>query len=175
MNLTIVETQFHLDGIPITDPIVASNEIQQIRQSSLIQDLFVSCSVDKDRSYSLTINLELDNPFKVIDFKFKQPEDNSIGQFRINLPRSTFLIQLNQRIRYDECLDVKYVQLGPNIEYEIECLTCNEAQKAHLNQVFTKRMNQFDSELDSVLSEKMLLALNILLNQQRLDYDLFLS
>lgn len=171
----------------------SDNEIQNgngSRAGKLIQDIFVSCSTDRERSYTLTINLELENPFKVIEFKFnwnpekeKDHEDKKVeedlrekseGVFRIYLPQSTFIVDLNQRIRYDECLDVKFVQLASNINYSVECIDCNEKQKDYLDRILNKKMSQFDAELDSILSEKLLLGLQVLLNQKRLDLDLFL-
>lgn len=179
MNISLAETGFNLEG------------------QKLIEDIFVSCSADRDRSYTLTVNLELNNPFKSIDLTLagqtnspKEGETSSgspvVGGkeselleesslFRIYLPQSTFLVQLNQRIRYDECLDVKYVQLGPNVNYDVECLGCSDRQRAHLDRIFRKKMSQFDAELDSLLSEKLLLGLQILSNQKRLDLDLYLE
>lgn len=207
INITLAETQFNLSEtnedndsnttttISNSTNSVDSNQIVNKQANKLIQDIFVTCSADRDRSYSLTINLELDNPFKVIDLRFNsQPtkqqrqinssqqlesktEDNNDGDgmFRIYLPESSFLVRLNQKISYDECLEVKYVQMEPNVNYQVECLNCNQHEKNLLDRVFGKKMTQFDAELDSILSEKLLLGLQILLNQQRLDLDLFVT
>lgn len=200
LDIKLAETRFNLGFFDENENSsknssinVDSNEINR-QTNKLIQDIFVTCSADRDRSYTLTINLELDNPFKVIDLRFNSPqqkqqlynnsssssskqrveETETNGSFRIYLPDSSFLVQLNQRISYDECLDVKYVQLGPNINYQVECLNCSEDQKKLLDKIFSKKMTQFDAEIDSILSEKLLLGLHILLNQHRLDLDLFI-
>lgn len=163
-----------------------------------MRDIFVTCSIDRDRNYALTINLELDNPFKTIDVNYEIPlniirreSNNTIttsesmgaslkpeqrqSRFRIRMPQSSFLVQLNQRIRYDECIVVNYVQLEPSVNYEIECKGCNPDEQKYLDNVFSKRMTQFDAELDSMLSEKFLLGLQLLLNQERLDLELFMD
>lgn len=134
-----------------------------------MRDIFVTCSADRDRSYSLTINLEINNPFKELEFVVFQ--DDNIGYFRILMPQSTFLVQLNQRVRYDECLEVDYVQLAPSVRYDLACISCDKRQKEQLDKSFNKRMAQIDSEIDSILSEKLLLGIKSLLNQQRLDLD----
>lgn len=173
LNITIAETKFNLQNNEI---VTKQNETQQQSPNYLIQDFFVTCSIDRDKSYTLTINLELDNPFKMVEFEYRQPNDpTSKGIFKIFMNQSTYLVQLNQRISYDECLDIKYVQLDPNLNYEINCTTCDEEQKVKLDKLLSKRMTQLDSELNSLLSEKLLLGLQVLLNQQRLDLDLFLS
>jgi len=152
----------------------------------------VACSVDRSRNYALTINLELDNPFKVLEIAYEPPigafkrgdskqsvqtESKSPikrqGRFRIRLPQSSFLVQLNQRVRYDECIVINYVQLEPSVSYDIECVDCSEAEQNYLDYVFKKRMSQFDAEIDSLLSEKFLLGLKLLFDQQRLDLELF--
>lgn len=164
------------------------------RSHDLIRDTFITCSVDRDRSYVLAIDLELENPFKTIDVSYEIPSaaikrdgNNSIvakeadmkrpngGRFRIRLPQSTFLVRLNQRIRYDECIVINYVQLAPNLNYDIECMDCEPHEQRYLDRVFSKRMTQLDSELDSILSEKLLLGLQLLINQERLDLELFME
>lgn len=167
-------------------------------RNGLIRDIFVTCTMDRDRSYSLSINLEFENPFNNIDLIWEMPDvsergtlvnnveptgnqtnkwanHNNKGHFHIRLPQSTFLIQLIQRFRYDECLAVNYVQLAPNVSYELECASCSPGQQRYLNNVFNKRMNQIDSELDSILSEKLLLGIQLMLDQQRLDLELFME
>lgn len=145
--------------------------------TELIRDIFVTCSTDRDRSYTLTINLELNNPFKVIDLRFKQNEtrNQETGFIRIQLPHSTFLVQVSQRINYDSCLEVNYVQLAPNVAYDVKCIGCLKGQQEFLDKNLSKRMTQLDAELDLMLSEKLILGLQTLLNQQRLDFDLYLN
>jgi hypothetical protein len=168
--------------------------------SSLIQDIFVTCSIDRDRSHALSINLELDNPFKVIDVYFEtqgpllarshatseqeynyRPQPAAVAQgrrnglFRILLPQSSLLVQLNQRIRYDECLSVNYVQLSPTVNYVLDCVDCDKSEQEFLDKIFNKRMSQLDAELDTILSEKVLFGLQVLLSQQRLDLDTYLD
>jgi len=146
---------------------------------TLIQDVFVTCLVGRDRVYTLIFNLDLYNPFKAIEvhYRFRNPStgEHETGSFRIRLENSSFLVQLIQRINYDECLSVQHVQLSPNIAYEIDCLGCNEFQQQYLDKIFDKRMTQFDMELDSMLNEKLLLGLKGLLDQRRLELDLHLS
>lgn len=178
-----------------------SNKLQSVPKGSLIQEIFVTCSVDRDRSYALVVNLELDNPFEVIDVYYMTPPqlqvengggiDNNTtqsqlqgeqqqatprtGLFRIRLPQSSLLVQLNQRIRYDECLSVNYVQLSPTVNYEIECVDCYGRDQAQLDKIFNRRISQLDVELDAILSEKVLFGLQVLLNQQRIDLDMYLE
>lgn len=189
VNVTLAETRFNIVQPHGAHNAEASNEINSTRRArapkarseqpvSLIQDMFVSCSVGRNRNYALSVNLELDNPFKTIDLHYDIPESNQaahpdkrFGRFRISLPKSSLLVQLSQRIRYDECLMVNYVQLAPLVNYEIECDTCDKQESAHLNRTLGKRMNQLDAELDALLSEKLLLGLKVLLNQQRLELD----
>lgn len=121
----------------------------------------------------------------MIDVNFDLPEmqqevtktgfNKKSGLFRIRLPQSTFLVHLKQRIRYDECLVVNFIQIAPNVNYEIECVGCSDEQQNHLDRIFSKRMTQLDAELDSTLSEKLLLGLQVLFNQQRLELDLYLN
>jgi hypothetical protein len=198
MNVTLAETHFYvepespaqyekgkneIDGAPQTE---APNNRSTEPRASLIQDIFVTCSIDRDRSYALSVNLELENPFKMIDVYYeakgtpsrKQDSDyhpRKSGLFRINLPQSSLLIQLNQRIRYDDCLSVNYVQLSPTVNYEIDCVGCDKSEQAFLDKIFSKRMSQLDAELDAVLSEKVLFGLQVLLSQQRLDLDTYLE
>lgn len=181
MNITLAETQFSLDGSRSV-----AETMNDINRPKLVSDIFVTCSADRDRSYTLSINLELANPFKVIDLRFNHnqksqqtangDQDNQeTGLFRVRLPQSTFLVKLNQRISYDECLDISYVQLAPNVAYEVECIGCGTELREYLDKVFNKRMTQLDAELDSMLSEKLLLGLQTLLSQQRLDLDLYMN
>ena len=155
----------------------ASNEIKENRGRGIIQELFVTCSVDRDRSYALTIDAELDNPFKVVDVRYdinyaqSAASPKPTGLFRVHLPQSSFLVQLSQRVRYDQCLSVSYILLAPNVNYELECLDCSEKEAERLEKIFAKRMQQFDSELDFMLSEKLLLGLQVLLDQQRIEID----
>lgn len=178
MNITLAETKFESYD-------QASSLGLQTRQATLVRDFFVSCSADRDRSYTLTINLELHNPFKVLELSYEKPAELGKGKlafFQIRLPQSSFLVQLNQRISYDECLDVNYVQLSPHISYQIEAkqslgspvAEVPRAEQDYLDKMLSKRFTQLDSELDAVLSEKFLLGLQTLLEQQRLDLDLYL-
>lgn len=144
----------------------------------MLRDISVTCSAKKDRSYTLTINLELKNPFDSIYFRFKPSEkigNKEIGEFRVLLSQSTFVVQLNQRIRYDECFDVDYVQLETNVAYTLKCSSCDDIQKSNLDKLFHKKMALFDAQLDLVLSDKLLLGLQYLLSEQRLDLDLYLN
>lgn len=186
MNITLAETRYNLANQEGQNAVEAKNEI--IRPK-LVSDIFVTCSADRDRSYTLTINLELLNPFTVIDLRYQQSNkalqrpqqqgnasnNQEIGSFRILLPQSSFLVQLKQRISYDECLEVNYVQLAPNVAYEVECVNCVQEEQDYLDRIFSKKMSQLDAELDAILSEKLLLGLQILLNQQRLDLDLYMN
>lgn len=148
-----------------------------------MRDFFVTCSADRDRSYTLTINLELHNPFRSIEISYEKPVElgtRKPAHFQVRLPQSSFLVQLNQRISYDECLDVNYVQLSPHISFELECKSVLGDQvpgeeQDWLDKTLSKRMSQLDAELDSMLSEKFLLGLQTLLNQRRLDLDLYLK
>lgn len=165
INITLAETHFELD---------ANNEKNNSSRPTLLHDIFVTRSADRDRGYSLTINLELDNPFKVIEVVFKN-EQSEINQITISLPQSSFWVQLNQRIRYDECLEVNFIQMAPNMRYDLICTSCDKRQKGELDRSFAKRMLQLDAEIDSILSEKLLLGLQSTLTQERLDLDLFLD
>lgn len=134
--------------------------------------------MEPDRSYTLTINLELKNPFDRVDFNFGPSDkigNKENAKFNILLPKSTFNIQLNQHIRYDECLDVNYVQLSQNPLYSISCDDCDEKRESNLNKMFQKKIIQLDAELDLILSDKILLGLQNLLSEQRLDLDLYLN
>lgn len=163
---------------------MSSNVESKTIKHALLKDIFVTCSADRDRSYYLTINLELNNPFKTIDLRFqdemnmkdlaKRPKSTQFGSFSILMPQSSFLVQLNQKISYEECLEVNYVQLAPNVMYELSCVACDKEQQDYLDKSFAKRMTQLDVELDSMLSEKLLLGLQTVLSQQRLDLDLYL-
>lgn len=202
INITLAETHFGLEPTSAKERNELAptgeeraNEDEPARgHQSLIQDIFVTCSVDRDRSYALTINLELENPFKVIDVYYdaarrdkraagrtgaqqvdQQAGMRAAGLFRVHLPDSSLLVQLSQRIRYDECLTVNYVQLSPTVNYEIECVDCDEREQTKLDKIFSKRMSQLDAELDAILSEKALFGLQVLLNQQRLDLDMYLD
>ena len=197
-NVTLVETHFRGNGKDFNQrqnemdgPSASgsgSKPIKRVESPSLLQDIFVTCSMDRERNYALSINLELINPFEVVDVYYEIPttvitkgEDlldrgrSNGGLFRIHLSQSTFLVQLNQRIRYDDCLAINYIQLAPNVDYVIECVGCGEEQSQHLDKIFSKRMTQLDAELDAMLSEKLLLGLQILFNQQRLELDLFVE
>lgn len=183
INITLAETHFPIAENNNRNEIVNSTRSHNSnvsRAPSLIQDIFVTCSIGRDRSYTLAINLELDNPFKTIDLRYDIHEQASHelkgkknGQFRIGLPQSSLLVQLSQRLKNDECLTINHVQLAPSVNYEIECADCDEQERLHLDNVFTRRMTQFDAEFDSIISEKLLLGLQMLLNQQRLDLDLY--
>lgn len=153
-----------------------SSSVESSQDSDLIRDIFVTCSTDRDRTYTLTINLELDSPFKNIKIRSENPlPGGQAAEFNINLPQSTFLVQLKQCIRYDECLDVIYVQLAPGISYETSCNDCSEAQRRHIDKILSKRMSQLEAELDSMLSDKLSFGLQVLLSQQRFDLDLYLG
>lgn len=165
INITLAETQFELDS---------TNRVNNGSRPTLLNDIFVTCSADRDRSYSLTINLELDNPFKMIQVVFEN-EQGETNNLMILLPQSAFWVQLNQRIRYDECLEVNFIQMAPNVRYDLICVSCDKKQKEELDRSFNKRMAQLDAEIDSVLSEKLLLGLQSILTQQRLDLDLYLD
>lgn len=164
--MLIAETQFESEN---------ENEIK----ASLIQDMFVSCSTDRNGNYMLTMNLELDNPFRLIEASFltnqTQADTSAPGEFKIRMPGSTILVQLNQLINYDECLEVQYVQLSPNFDYSIDCDHCNDDQKLQLDKTVAKRRSQLDGEIDALISGKLLLGIQTLLNQQRLDLDLYLK
>lgn len=176
IHITQAKTRFNLDETNITRNSSRDGNGIVSESYNLLQDVFTSCSADRDRTYTLTINLELNNPFKVIDLHYERGKDKQeIGMLQIRLAQSSYLVQLSQRISYDECLEVNYVQLSPTVAYEIDCLDCNEEQKSQLDKIFGKRMSQFDAELDSILSEKLLLGIKSLLSQQRLDLDLYLS
>lgn len=133
--------------------------------------------MSRDRTYALTINLEIDNPFKVIELSYEIPQhlyaervhNKRLGHFRISLPQSSALVQLNQRVKYDGCMTIGYVQLAPSVNYEIECINCDNLERVYLDNIFSKRMSQFDAEFDSIISEKILFGLQVLLNQQRLE------
>lgn len=198
VNITYAETHFHIDGHHEKNELPENNtdkrtinDIDQGESSgvSLIQDIFVTCSVNRDRSYGLSVNLEIDNPFKVIDIHYelpralqeqqqKQQAENTVGtikrrgKFQIRLPQSTILVQLHQRIRYDECLAINNVQLAPAVNYEIECTGCSDSERDYLDKIFSKKLSKFDAEFDAVLSEKILFGLHFLLNQQRINLDL---
>lgn len=172
LNITLAYTEFNQNHLG-SGLGTAKNEIIK---PLVLYDYFVTCSVHRDHSYTLTINVELNNPFKVIEIHYQMPnEEKEASSFKILMPQSTFLVKLNQRISYDECLEVKYVQLAPNVSYEIECATCSEQDKSYLDKILKKRMTQLDAELDSLLSEKLLLGLQTLLSQQRLDLELYMS
>lgn len=135
----------------------------------------MTCSSEEDRSYTLKLYLTLKNPFDKVYISFKPSEligNKETRSFRILLSRSSLDVQLSQHIRYDECLDVKYVQIGPNPSYEIECRDCNESENANLNKLLKKMMLQIDAELDLALSDKFLLGLQYQLSEERLDLDL---
>lgn len=180
VNITLAETCFDLRSYDVAAELSRTPELKNQVQLNFVRDCFVTFSAERDRSYTLTINLELNNPFKVIDILYnKQIVNNEnqeeVGSFEIRLPQSTFLVQLSQRINYDECLTVNYVQLAPNVSYEIICESCTQKEHEHLDRSFSKRMTQLDAELDALLSEKLLLGLGLLLSQQRLDLDAHLS
>ena len=208
MNVTLAETHFQLgqsrDELPYDrqqNEIGGAtsknesyyNQATRSQRASLIQDIFVTCSIERDRSYALAINLELDNPFKVIDVYYEssglstrqhaitQQRNQTVqevgrrGLFRISLPQSSLLVQLNQRIRYDDCLRVNYVQLSPTVNYELECVDCSASDREFLDKVFKRRMSQLDAELDAILSEKIRFGLQALLSLQRLDLDTYLD
>lgn len=102
-------------------------------------------------------------------------QPHELGKIQIHLPQSALLVQLDQKISYDGCLEVSYVQLAPNVMYDIKCPTCDSLQQKHLDNIFGKKMSQLDSELDTLLSEKVALSLKNLLSQHRLDLDLFMN
>lgn len=179
MNVTGAETRF---------------ELETSRSEPLLREMFISCSADRDNGYTLTINLELDNPFKEVSIHYdkatnlpglslgnqlqsngtvnQKAQQPTHGLFQILLPNSSFLVQLSQKIDYDGFLVVKYVQLAPNVSYDFLCDKCSDNDREYLEKIFGKRMSPFDAELDAILSEKLLLGLQILLSQQRLDLDL---
>lgn len=135
----------------------------------------MTCSSEEDRSYTLKLHLTLKNPFDKVNVSFKPSEligNKEPRSFRISLLRSSLDIQLSQHIRYDECLDVKYVQLGPNPSYEINCGDCDESEQSNLNKLLRKMMLPIDTELDLALSDKFLLGLQHQLSEERLDLDL---
>lgn len=192
VNLTLAETHFSLESEtePTSEP---------AHKTPILRELFVSCSVERDRSYTMTINVELTNPFMVIDLHYDipsalsskrsvspqpDPQQASLGGdkpskrtslFKVRIPQSTFMARLSQRISYDECLTVNYVQLSPNVKYEVDCVDCSAEERDHLEKIFSKRMTQLDTELDSMLSDKLALGLQMLLNQERLDLDLYVN
>lgn len=171
LNITSADTHFDLGALGQDYKVNAS-------KLSLLQDIFVTCSAGKDRSYTLTMNLELKNPFDRVDFRFKPSQkigNKETGLFSILLPDSTYTVELSQLIRYDECLDVKYVQLGLNTNHTIQCVGCDAVEETNLNKMFNKKRAQLDAELDLVLSEKFMLGLKYLLSEQRLDLDLYLN
>lgn len=177
--MTLAETQFQIDELQGSEISGESNGTklqERPRRAPLIQDIFVTCSVGRDRSYALSINLELDNPFKTIDLHYELPQTlrsvgKNRGRFQISLPQSSLLVQLSQLIKYDECLTINYVQLAPSVNYEIVCNTCSEQERAHLDAALEKRMTKFDTQLDALISEKILFGLQVLLNQKRLELD----
>lgn len=208
LNVTLAETHFQVKTERDSDEVQYEKRTNEVSEAtkrhgnqtesdasvSLIQDIFVTCSIERDRSYALSINLELDNPFKVVDVYYEslslhskkhaseQQQQNNTNQgrrrtglFRILLPQSSLLVQLNQRIRYDDCLSVNYVQLSPTVNYDIECVGCDKDEQELLNKIFGKRMSQLDAELDAILSEKVSFGLQVLLSQQRLDLDTYLD
>lgn len=145
----------------------------------MLKDIFVNCVVERDRTYALTVNLELDNPFRVIEIEseayLEGHGEPQIIKSRIHLPKSFMLVQLRQRIKYDECIQVAYVQLEPNVSYDVECVDCTDEQQNFVDKLFGRRMSQIDSEVNILLSDKLSLGLQILFNQQRLDLDLYLD
>lgn len=170
MNLTEASTKFNWI-------FETNNEIEGSKPRTFIQDAFITCSFDRFRNYELTINLELANPFDQIDivFVYHNNTDSSDKrlQMKVVMPDSTMLVQLKQYIKYDECLDVQYVQFSPDVTYELECSECNEDQRRYLDKIFHKRTARIDAELDALLSEKLELGLRTLLSQKRLDLDLY--
>lgn len=189
--MTLAETHFRLEP---SESSLSPNQLEKrsAAKEQLIRDVFVTCSIDRGRSYALSINLELTNPFKVIEVQFNTPREAPSsssneevtkttsnkaqrGSFLIRLPQSSFLVNLRQRVRYDECLTINYVQLAPQSGHEIECIDCTAEQQSYLDKALSKRMTQLETQLDSILSEKLLLGLEVLLNQQRLELDLLLE
>lgn len=163
MNVTMAKTKF-----------VGSNGTK----NSLIQDMFVTCATDRNRKYIITLNVELENPFENVDLEIERFDEKTHltehADIRFKLSKSTFLVQLNQLISYDQCLEVNYVQLSPSMNYEIQCDGCDDNMNSYLDRIFTKRMTQLDGELDTLLSEKLLLGIQSVLSQQRLDLDLYM-
>lgn len=123
--------------------------------------------------------MEIDNPFKTIEARFNSELSSNAtagpSKLRILLPDSSLLVQFSQLINYDECLEINYVQFEPNIEYVIDCYTCDVTQRVHMEKLLGKRMTQMDNELDSMISSKVFMGLQTLLSQQRLDLDLYLK
>lgn len=174
INLTLVETRFNLDNTIDTTT----------RTDKLVRDMFITCSADRDGIYTFTINLELENPFKMIELHFEPPRSKDMLHnlqvahlepekvFHIALPQTSFLIQLSQSVSYDECLTMKNAQLSSTISYELDCPKCTPGERAYLDRVFKDRMSQIDYALDTLLSEKLSLGLGVLLSQRRLYLDL---
>lgn len=171
VNITMAETKFQLNGLIKRN----TNEVNDV---PLIEDLFISCSTDRNRQIIFTINLELVNPFKDVVVHYIPPDGNQTSIptiFHIHLLQSTFLVQLSQQIGYEECLHVNLAQLAPNVDYFIECEDCTDAQEKYLDRQFKKRMTHLDSELTALLSDKLVYGLRILLNQERLELELYLD
>lgn len=165
MNIELVTTSFELANVNGTQSEASS-------KSEFLREVFVGCRIDRSHAQTLLVNIEMLNPFQVIDVRFEsmQDEDSAPGHFRIHLANSTFLVQLLQRVSYDECVNVNYVQLAPNSSYEIECLECSKQQEDIFNKILQKRLPQMDTELDKLLSEKILLGLEVLLSQERFEF-----
>lgn len=188
LNITQAETTFNSNEIDTNrkqNNLHKETMNQTESRSKLIRDTFVTVSAERDRSYTLTINLELNNPFKVIKMRYIRDKnqqndagnvvEDTVGSFSIRLPRSSLLVHLSQRISYEDCLGINHVQLATNGPIDISCDSCATKELENLDKILLKRASQLDAELDSLLSEKLLLGLRTLLNHQRLDFDIFLS
>lgn len=172
----------------------STTDLVESHDNQLVRDVFVTCSADRNGIYTFTINLELENPFKTIELGFEPPQPSADlridtggnkkeklqlraneKSFSIKLPRSSFLVRLNQRVSYDECLVIKYVQLSSDSLYEIDCPKCTPEERNYLDKLFARPTTQLDNELDTMLGEKLSLGLGVLFSQQRLYLDLYIN
>lgn len=200
----MAETQFNLDNtIDTNGSGVAENNNSTTdsigsHDNKLVRDVFITCSADRNGIHTFNINLELENPFKTIELSFQPPQPSlELSQqksddddkksrtrlaaiadektFYIHMPQSSFLVRLNQRVSYDECLVIKYVQLSSNSNYKIDCPKCTPTELNYLGKLFNRPTTQLDNQFDTLLSGKLSLGLAVLLSQQRLYLDLYIN
>lgn len=176
----------------------SNTNLIESHDNKLVRDMFITCSAGRNGIHTFTINLELENPFRTIELSFETPQVSSdLSQqgsrggdkkeksqsaatadektFFINMPRSSFLVKLNQRVSYEDCFMIKYVQLSSNSIYEINCPKCTPTELNYLDKLFARPTTQLENELDTMLSEKLSLGLAVLFSQQRLYLDLYIN